>query len=92
MRQVYGAYKPFSSFRTGFPHFSVVFNSILQSTGMSCGRHISGRIVGPLVLDKSVKFDDPGLNHSREISPEAVGGGIFDCFPPITSDLKQIMM
>ena len=29
----------------------------------------------------SVKFRDPYLNRSREIPPEAVGGGIFDsCF------------
>ena len=36
--------------------------------------------MGPFVLDKHVKFNDPGLNRSRDILPEAVGGGIFDCF------------
>ena len=37
---------------------------------------------GMVVLDKCVKFHDPSLNCSREISPEAVGDGIFDCFAP----------
>ena len=37
--------------------------------------------MGPVVLDKSVKFHDPSLIHSREIPPEAVRGGIFYCFP-----------
>ena len=37
--------------------------------------------LGPLVFDKRVKFHDPGLNRSREIPPEAVRSGIFDCFP-----------
>ena len=36
--------------------------------------------MGPLVLDKRVKFHDPRLNRSREIPLEAVGGGVFDCF------------
>ena len=49
----------------------------------------AGRFVGPLVLDKLVKFDDPGFNRSRENPPEAVGGGSFDCFSPITSDLDN---
>ena len=35
---------------------------------------ISRIFVGPIVPDKSVKFSDPRTNHSREISPEAVGG------------------
>ena len=34
----------------------------------------------PIVLDKCVTFRDPGLNHSREIPPEPVGGSIFDSF------------
>ena len=33
---------------------------------------ISGRLVGPIVCDKRLKFLDPRLNHSREIPPEAV--------------------
>ena len=37
--------------------------------------------MGPVVLDKHVKFHDPGLNRSREIPPEALGCGIFYCFP-----------
>ena len=34
--------------------------------------------MGPLVLDKHVKFHDPSLNHSREIPPKAI---IFQLFP-----------
>ena len=51
---------------------------------------ISGRFVGPLVLDddKHVQFHDPSMSRVREIPPEAVGGGKIDCFFPITSDRK----
>ena len=52
---------------------------------------ISGLFVGPVVLDKCVKLRDPSLNCSQEIPPQAIGGSIFDCFSPITSDQKQIM-
>ena len=38
------------------------------------------RFVGPIAYEKRVKFRYPGLNCSREIPPEAVGGGIFDRF------------
>ena len=38
--------------------------------------------MGPPVLDTHVKLHDPGLISSREIPPEAVGGGMFDCFFP----------
>ena len=48
----------------------------------------SGTFVGTVVPDKRVKFHDPSLNRSREIPPEAVGGRIFDCCSPITSDRK----
>ena len=34
----------------------------------------------PFVLDKCVKFCGPSLNCSREIPPEAIGGGIYDSF------------
>ena len=37
--------------------------------------------MGPLVLDKRVKFDDPSLNRSRKILRVAVGGDNIDCFP-----------
>ena len=47
----------------------------------AAGDVISTTFVGPVVLDKGLKFHDPNLNLSREIPPEAVGGGIFDCFP-----------
>ena len=46
---------------------------------------IPSRFVGPADLDKRVKSNDPSLNRSREIPPEAVGGGILDCFSLITS-------
>ena len=49
-----------------------------------------GRFVGPLVLDKRVRFHDPGLNRSREIPPKAVRGGIFDCYnfrPEVDNDV-----
>ena len=41
---------------------------------------IFGRFLGPIICDKRVKLSDPRLNRSREISPETVGGGIFDRF------------
>ena len=41
---------------------------------------ISGMFVGPTVPDMPVQFRDPCLNRSREITPVAVGGGIFDSF------------
>ena len=34
--------------------------------------------VGPVVLDKRVKVNDPSLNRSRALPPEAAGGGIFN--------------
>ena len=46
----------------------------------AAGDVISCTFVGPMVLDKCVKFRDLSLNHSREIPREAVGGGIFDSF------------
>ena len=36
--------------------------------------------VGPVVLDKCIQFYDPRFNRSREIPPDAIGGGIFDSF------------
>ena len=49
---------------------------------------MSGGFVGPIVLDKCVKFRDPHLDRSREIPPEAVGGSIFDKFFAVISDRK----
>ena len=52
---------------------------------------ISGRFVRPIVPivpDKHAKFGDPRINRSREILSEAVGGGIFDGFFAITSDIN----
>ena len=41
---------------------------------------VSGMFVGLIVLDKCMKFRGSSLNRSREMPPEAVGGGIFDSF------------
>ena len=57
----------------------------------TAGDVIASIFVGPFVLDKSLKCHDPSLNPSREISPEAVRGGILDCFL-YSSDRKYIMM
>ena len=51
------------------------------SRSEAAGDAISGRFVWPVVLDKHLKLHDPSLNNSHEILPEAVGGGISDCFP-----------
>ena len=51
---------------------------------------VSGRLLGPDVSDKLVKFCDPRLKLSREIPFEVVGAGIFDVFFAITSDRKQL--
>ena len=56
----------------------------------AAGDVICGMFVGPVVRNKYVKFHDTSLNDSREIPPEAVGGGIFDGFPN-TSDRKLMM-
>ena len=45
----------------------------------------------PIVLDKRVKFRDPHLNHSQEIAPDAIGGGILDGLFEITSGRKKIV-
>ena len=58
-----------------------------DSRPKAAGNVISG-ILGPIVLDKCVKFRDPSLNRSQEIPHEATGGGIFDSLSPITSDRK----
>ena len=52
------------------------------------GDIISGTFVEPFVLDKCVELHDPSLNRSHEIPPEAVAGGIFDCFSHITTDWR----
>ena len=50
------------------------------------------RFANLVVLDKFVKFRYPCLSRSREVSPEAVGGGIFDIFrykfrPEVVNDV-----
>ena len=57
------------------------FPNLDKCRSEAAGGIISGLFVGPIVLDMFVKFHDPSLNHSREIPPEAVRGGVFDCFP-----------
>ena len=68
-----------SSGQIHFAHFCAAFNNILQRPE-AASDVISGRYVGPIVLDKCVKFRGPSLNCSREIPPEPVEGGIFDSF------------
>ena len=74
------SYKPFSALLTRFALFSVVFSSILLPAGRK--ELLSGTFVGPLALDKHVKFHGSSLNRSRKIPPQAVRGDIFDRFPP----------
>ena len=57
-----------------FAQYLIAFCSRLETASDV----ISGRFVGSIICDEDVKFHDPHLNHSREIPPEAVGGGIFD--------------
>ena len=46
--------------------------------------------VGPLVLEKRVKFHDPSLSPSYEIPPEAVRGGKIDGFSCINNFRPEI--
>ena len=46
----------------------------------AAGDVISGMVVRPVVLDNGETFFDPCLNRSREISPTAVKGVIFEQF------------
>ena len=46
----------------------------------------------PIVPNKHVKFGGPHSNHSRQIPPEAVAGGIFNILgdyfrPDVNSDV-----
>ena len=54
---------------------SVVFRNSITGAASDV---ISGWFVTPIVPNKCVKFRDPCTNRSREIPPEAVGGGVFD--------------
>ena len=62
--------------RTRNTHFCAVFIA-LCSRPETASDVIFSRYVGPVVREKQVQFCDPRLNRSREISPEAVGGGEF---------------
>ena len=55
-------------------------NCSLQLTGRSWPCHIWHKYVADSPPYKCVKFGDPRLHHSQEISPEAVRGGISDGF------------
>ena len=54
--------------------YSITFSSRLEAASDV----MSGNFVRLVVLNKAVKFRDPRLNHSREIRPNVVEGGIFD--------------
>ena len=64
-------------------HFCPVFNCILQPTGRT-SNVLSSKFVGPVIPDNRVKFGDPRINLSREISHEAAG--ISDGFLAVASD------
>ena len=66
--------------RGGFAHFVQYLIAVCRRLE-AASDVISGRLAGPVALDKHVKFHDPSLNRSREIPPDAVGGGIFIFFP-----------
>ena len=55
--------------QTHIAHFCAVFSCIMQPTG--------SRFVRPIVPNKCVKFRDPHLNRSREVSPEPIWGSIL---------------
>ena len=65
------------------------FSNLDKCPPEEAGDIISGMFVGSVVLDKCVKCHDPSSKCSREIPFEAVGGGIFDCFSPITYDRNR---
>ena len=74
--------------RIRFTYFCALFNDIF-SILETASDVISGRFVGPIARHMLVTFSDPRLYHSREIPPEAVGGGSFGLFrTSITSDWK----
>ena len=50
---------------------------------------MSNAFVGPIVYDRRVKFDDPLLNISLAIPPEAVRGVIFDRFFSNVDNLRR---
>ena len=52
--------------------FSAVFFNFNESRLEAADDVISGRLMAPDVTDNHAKFDDPRLNLSREITPEAV--------------------
>ena len=60
--------------QTRFAQYLVTFCSRLEVASDV----ISSRFVRPISLDECVKFPAPSLNHSLQIPPKAVGGGIFD--------------
>ena len=49
----------------------VISGLALDYVGMDAGNAVSRWLVGPLVLDKHVKFHDHSSNRSREIPPDA---------------------
>ena len=67
--------------------FCAVLNDIIYRLE-EAGDVVSSTFVGPIVLDKYVKFHDLSLNRSRDIRHDAAGCDIFDSFLAITSDRK----
>ena len=63
-----------------------VLRTFVQYLIAFCGRPeegsdvVSGRLVWPAVPDTLAKLCGPRANHSRDILPEGVGGGIFHGF------------
>ena len=72
-----------------FVHYLITVCSRLEAASDV----ISDRFVRLAVPDKCLKFRDPRLNRSPEIRPEAVGGGIVDCFflTSINADRKRVV-
>ena len=60
--------------------FSTVFITSINADRKQLVTSFPTFFLGPVVLDKCVQLRDHSLNHSREIPPEVVGGGIFDSF------------
>ena len=77
---------------------SLVLRTVVQYLIAFCGRLeaasdvTSGAFVGAIVLHKRLKLGGPRTYISREITPEAVRGGIFEVFhdnfrPEVDSDV-----
>ena len=69
-------------------HFCAEFIITFCSRLDTASEVVSGRSVGPIVIDKQEELRDPRLNLSREIPQESVGGFFQDNFrPEVDSDV-----